>query len=186
MKKSTKGAAAAATAGILLLGGAGTLAFWTDSLTVGGGSISSGHLSLDDTTGDDNVCANAPWILDDDEDPMGAEFNPATDKIVPGDVLTKTCTFTVNAVGTHLRATLGTTGGQEGGATDLNAEASVDASFTVGGDSGVTEITDQNDNETVVATITLTFPYGVEDNDSQDDTLTISDYTVTATQVHNS
>ena len=46
MKKSTKGALAAAAAGSLLLGGAGSLAYWTDAETVGGGSIASGHLKL--------------------------------------------------------------------------------------------------------------------------------------------
>ena len=51
MKKSTKGALAATTAGVLLLGGAGSLAFWSDS--IGGSTISSGHISLDDTTAGD-------------------------------------------------------------------------------------------------------------------------------------
>ena len=46
MKKSTKGAVAVAAAAVLLTGGAGTLAYWSDSVDLPGGSISSGSLSL--------------------------------------------------------------------------------------------------------------------------------------------
>ncbi|MDI9944213.1 alternate-type signal peptide domain-containing protein [Rhodococcus sp. 1.20] len=47
MKKQTKGAIAAAAAGALLLGGAGSLAVWSDSADVsGGGPVTSGALDL--------------------------------------------------------------------------------------------------------------------------------------------
>ena len=46
MKKATKGALAVTAAGALLLGGAGTLAYWNDVQGVTGGTISSGHLKL--------------------------------------------------------------------------------------------------------------------------------------------
>ena len=181
MKKSTKGAVAAAAAGVLLLGGAGSLAFWSDSLTVGGDTISSGHLSLDDTTGASDICADSVWTLDAAE--TGSAFDPTTDELVPGDVLTKECTFDVSAVGNHLGANLDVAGGEIDPASTLTP-VTVDASFTVGG-ATATSITESNDGDEVKATLELTFPSGLAiDNSSQDKSLDLSSYTVTATQAH--
>ncbi len=46
MNKSTKGALAAACGGVLLLGWAGSLAYWTDGTNIDGDSFASGHLQL--------------------------------------------------------------------------------------------------------------------------------------------
>ncbi len=46
MKKATKGAIAAAGAGVLLLGGAGTLAYWTADGAAAGSDITAGDLDL--------------------------------------------------------------------------------------------------------------------------------------------
>ena len=62
MKRSTKGALAASAAGILLLGGAGSLAFWNATVNVPGAAIASGDLKL--STPD---CGDG-WLLDDGED----------------------------------------------------------------------------------------------------------------------
>lgn len=173
MKKSTKGALAAAAAGTLLLGGAGSLAFWNATATVDGSTVSAGSLTL---SGDD--CSE--WVLDNGEVVGGADL---ADSIVPGDQITKTCTYTIGATGDHLRATLGTTGGSATG--DLASVVTVTPSFDVGG-SAVTEITEANDGDTLTAKIVLDFPYGATaDNSSQLDSLDLSDYVVTATQVHN-
>jgi len=174
MKKSTKGAVAAAAAGVLLLGGAGSLAFWSDSLTVGGGTISSGHLALDDTTGATGTCSDADWLLD-----GGTVFDTTDGRLVPGDTLTKNCTFDVNATGEHLTADLAATGGT---ATGL-AQVSTDVDFTVAG-SPASSIDVTNDGDEVSATITLTFTGSTATNVSQDDSVVLTDYTVTATQVH--
>lgn len=96
MKKTTKGALAAAAAGTLLVGGAGTLAFWTDSATVDGTSVNSGHLTLAETD-----CGD--WQLDTEGGP-GGDLGSRT--LVPGDVLTKVCTYDLDASGAHLAATL--------------------------------------------------------------------------------
>ena len=185
MNKSTKGALAATTAGVLLLGGAGSLAFWSDSITIGGSTISSGHISLDDTTAGD--CAGADWILDNGEATAGAVFDPATSTLVPGDSITKTCTFDVTAAGDHLRATLAATGGEESAPAagdDLARTSTTTAVFTVGG-ATATSITEGNDGDELEAKITLSFPYGATtDNQSQDDSLDLSAYTVALTQVH--
>lgn len=195
MKKSTKGAFAAAAAGVLLVGGAGSLAFWNDTFTVGAGTINSGHLTLDDTTvgpiagtGDDG-CGAALWTLD---SAGGATaFDQATDKIVPGDVLTKVCTYKISASGNHLSADLTTSGAV---LTDtsttpkqLAPPVTKSSSFIIGLGSATNTatITSANNNNTLTATIKLTFPYGaVSDNTSQDGSLNLTNYVVLATQTH--
>src|SRR3982751_3830072 len=96
MKKSTKGALAAGAAASILLGGAGSLAYWTDTATVAGTDISSGHLKLVNGS-----CAG--WKLDD-----GTAL-ASGDRIVPGEVLSQACTFKVDAVGKHLKASFNVT-----------------------------------------------------------------------------
>lgn len=51
MHNNIKAALAATAATVLLLGGAGTLASWNDSETIGGGAIKSGELSLTQEVG---------------------------------------------------------------------------------------------------------------------------------------
>ncbi len=46
MNRSTKGAIAAAAAAVLLLGGAGSLAYWSADGEVGGDTITSGSFTL--------------------------------------------------------------------------------------------------------------------------------------------
>ncbi|MGO4258586.1 alternate-type signal peptide domain-containing protein [Marmoricola sp. RAF53] len=172
MKKSTKGALAAAAAGTLLLGGAGSLAYWTETRTVAGSDLNAGHLNLSSQTCD------GVWTLD------SGESAPATytegDPLVPGDVLSRTCTYTIAASGNHLRATVG--------ATDSSVTGGLAGTFTVGttdvtvGGNPVTEITEANDGDTLSVTVTATFNSGVTDH--EDASGSLSDVTVTLSQVH--
>lgn len=181
MNKTTKGALAAAAAGVLLLGGAGTLAYWTDSATVSGIDVKSGELKIIN----DN-CDGADWVFD------GGEATPnkiyaSGDLIVPGDVLTKDCTFEIKATGEHLRATLAITNPSLSG--DLSDDLQYNGTFVVGATPLANgDITEQNDGDVVHATITVTFPYGdattVSANDTQDLTGSLSDFSVALTQVH--
>ena len=184
MKKSTKGAVAAAASGVLLLGGAGSLAFWSDSDVIGGGTINAGHISI--TEASPGTCASTPFTFDDGgtgaTSPGAHDYVPGTSHIVPGDTLTKVCTFTVNASGDHLSANLVATGGAEGGA--LASETDTSAVFTVAGVTQTT-LTQADDGAAVVATITVDFPYGAATNGSQNAALTVSNYTIALTQVHN-
>ncbi|MDQ0673701.1 alternate signal-mediated exported protein [Pseudarthrobacter siccitolerans] len=86
MNKATKGAIAAGAAGILLAGGAGTFALWSDSQNVNAGTVSTGKLDL-------AVNPNGVWSED-----------LAT--IVPGDSLTYTTAVTVSATGDNLTGEL--------------------------------------------------------------------------------
>ncbi|MBZ5733800.1 alternate-type signal peptide domain-containing protein [Nocardioides sp. TRM66260-LWL] len=179
MRHSLKGALAAAGAVVVLVGGSGTLAFWTDAVTLPGGTgIASGSLKLTDTT--TGGCAAAGWVLDSAASPAGATFVPATGRLVPGDVLTKTCTFTVAATGTHLTAGIAVTQPTKTGS--LASALTVAGTFTSGG-SPVTTLTSANDGATITARITLTFD-PASGNATQLTSADIGDYGVAVTQTH--
>ena len=178
MKKSTKGAVAASAAAVLLLGGAGTLAFWTDEATVDGGSVTTGQLALSDGT-----CTDA-WVYAADNAAAGT---PVT-TIVPGDSISTTCSFDITAVGDNLQATLTAPGTVA--IADPVGTTTFDASVAVGyaiGDAAVpATITDENNGDTVTATITVTFPFGdattINANDTQNVLVGLDDLTVSLTQ----
>ncbi|WP_394279751.1 alternate-type signal peptide domain-containing protein [Microbacterium sp.] len=90
MKKTTKGALAAGAAAVLLLGGAGTLAYWTAEDTIDGGNIEAGSMELTAVTCDAN------WV----------EGGQSISLIVPGDTITKQCTGTLTLEGDHIGATV--------------------------------------------------------------------------------
>lgn len=177
MKKSTKGALAAGSAAVLLMGGAGTLAFWTADAEVDGISVTAGELKIVSDT-----CADADWIFDSGEDEAGKVYE-AGDLIVPGDVLTKDCSFEVRATGEHLRATLDVTDPVRGGSL-TNADVTIDSSFEID-DVAVAdgEITEENDEDVVDASITVTFLPGSL-NASQTGTVSLTDFGFQLTQIH--
>ena len=178
MHATVKGALAAGTAGTLLLGGAGTLAYWNSTGSVGGGTINSGDLQLDASS-----CTTAAWTVSNTvEGVTDAAFAVGTDEIVPGDVLKKTCNIAVTAIGANLRANLAVTNGATTGSTMSVGAYSVAGSFKLAG-ADVTSITDANNGQNIVATITVTFPIGTTvDNTSKSKNIVLTDYTVTATQ----
>jgi len=177
MKKTTKGALAAGSAAVLLMGGAGTLAYWTDSVTAPGASISSGHLKLVDPD-----CGSG-WVLD-----GGASFD--TQLLVPGDSLTQTCTYTLDVAGEHLREVdfAVTAPADVTGAQALIDEIGVTTAVEL---NGVAQPSATNvavsDGDTVSVQMTITWPYGVEDNDSNvlgGLSATLAGLTVKVTQNH--
>lgn len=187
MKKSTKGALAAAAAGVLLLGGAGTLAYWTDSDTATGTDITTGHLSVDAS----DCAGTTGWELD-----GNVAFDPSTDFLVPGDTLTKDCNVVVDVAGTHLTQVdvLATTPTSQTAPWDeLTIGATVAGSST--GDNNVAVTPNSTNN--IPVTITVTWPYGnggvasqpdpttADDNDLNGDlSTTLGDIVVTVVQDH--
>jgi alternate signal-mediated exported protein len=180
MNKTTKGAFAASAAAVLLLGGAGSLAYWSDAETISGGSVTAGNLSLDTpscTTGWKYAAGKA-----------GA--GTTVTKIVPGDVITKTCTFVVKGAGDNLSATL--TAPQTTTAADSVAKADVDVKYTLGGTAMTSPatITPADHNKVVSAVITVSFPYGTDEaagtkvnaNNTQDVTTSLNDIAITLVQ----
>ncbi|MCX6401331.1 MAG: alternate-type signal peptide domain-containing protein [Propionibacteriales bacterium] len=177
MKKSTKGALAAGSAAVLLMGGAGTLAFWTADAEVDGISVTAGELKIVSDT-----CADADWIFDSGEDEASKVYE-AGDLIVPGDVLTKNCSFEVQATGEHLRANLDATAPVRGG-TLTNTDVTIASSFLIGANPVVDGvITEANDGDVVNASLTVTFLPGSL-NASQTGTVSLTDFGFSLTQIH--
>ena len=176
MKRSTKGALAASAAAILLLGGAGSLAFWSATVNVPGATIASGELKL--STPD---CGDG-WLLDAGEATASDPYAPG-DRVVPGDVITKVCTFDITATGDHLRATLDVTGGGFAAANTLTADLDVDATYQIDGVDIPAEITEANHGDTVTATIAVTFDEASL-NATQELSATLNAVTIAAAQVH--
>lgn len=171
MKKSTKGAMAGSAAALLLMGGLGTHATWSDGDSVPGTALGVGHLSLL------QLGCNG-WLI------SGTASDPASVKIAPGGELTQVCTFEVDAVGANLKATLSVTStsydaGSDG---DLTALLETDATY----EDAVTHnpigaTTQLEDGDTIEATITVTLP-ATADESIQDLNATLDSITVTATQ----
>jgi alternate signal-mediated exported protein len=169
MKKSTKGALAVGAAAILLMGGGTTLAFWTDQATAEGGTITHGSLAIEP------VSCQPTWFHADG----GTATTEAVTEVVPGDQIAKTCTFTVDAEGDHLAATVDapdtlTWTAVGGGALPEGTTftATVGATYTIGPDATVIAdggtITEANDGQTLTATFLVDIPYGSDTGDAAD------------------
>ena len=174
MHEPLKGAIALGAAGLLLLGGAGTYALWSDSVDLGGGTINSGQLEFVGTTAGvwRDASAGAPGTVI----PNIANF-----LLVPGDVLTYSLTTTLRARGDNLEATLAAELPEATGGADLLADVDVDTTVTTDGGTLVTAITEANDGDVVGVVITLAFD---EDstNLSQLEMLDLSSLTLTVDQ----
>ncbi|QHF25740.1 alternate-type signal peptide domain-containing protein [Rathayibacter sp. VKM Ac-2804] len=177
MKKTTKGAIAAGAAVVLLLGGAGTLAFWSDSAPIDAGEIEAGNLTL----------AVAPGVWSDATPgtTTGAEFDPAIDRIVPGDVIRYTTTATVAGIGKNLEATF--TAVLPDAAGDL-AEY-VDTALTVNGlsDEGASIDVDfeTGGTQTFPVVVTFTFDPATANLDGQNETLDLAEFQLLLEQTPN-
>jgi alternate signal-mediated exported protein len=172
MSKTIKGALAALTAAILLLGGVGSLAFWTDAEDVPGTGVSSGQLDL----GTPN-CGTG-WTLD-----GGALFT--TQQIVPGDSITEVCTIDLVASGAHIGADLGIGTPTWTATNGLTTELTPSATFTVNGvpSSHITDADDTGAGE-IVATVSVVFNGPGATNGSENLSATLETITITATQTH--
>lgn len=180
MRKTTKGALALGGAAALLLGGAGSLAYWSDSQTVTGGSIVSGTLSLTQEVG--QTCTS--WTLDAAGGPTA--YTPGVTLVVPGDVITKACDYTVNATGAHLAATLSMDATSITGSNDLSAALTPSAAYTLGGSPVSTgqSITSADDGAVLNAQISVTFDSATTGLTAQGLTAGLDDLVVSLQQTH--
>lgn len=174
MHTTTKGALAVGVAAVLLTGGAGSLAYWSDTQVVTANTpLASGQLKLGAP-----ACGTG-WVLD-----GGAVFT--NQLIVPGDVLTRTCTIDLIAKGEHLGADLAISTAAFATTNALTQQLAPSASFTVAGATR-NHITEQDDtgaaNE-ISAKITVTFDGPAATNASQALSATLNSVSVTATQTH--
>jgi alternate signal-mediated exported protein len=177
MNKSTKGALAVAAAATLLLGGAGSLAYWTDTAPVAGADITSGHLKLVPVSG--TGCDG--WKLG------TATFVPASDKIVPGDSLTQHCSYKVDMAGGRLKANLAVSDltGTWGTPNALTGALSKTVAFKDDSGTPITGTTPVTNGYVVTADLTVGIPAGADDTTNAVNGFTahLNDITVTATQV---
>lgn len=180
MRNSTKGAIAASAAAALLLGGAGSLAYWSDSKTVSGGAISSGSLSLTQEAG--QTCGS--WKLDAAGGPT--TYTPGVTLVVPGDVITKTCDYTVHASGAHLKATLAMDATSITGSNALSAALTPSASYLLDGGAVATgrSITAADDGHVLNAQISVTFAAATTGLTAQGMSAGLDDLVVSLTQTH--
>lgn len=177
MNKFAKGSLAAGAGLVLLLGGAGTLAYWNSEVELAGGQISSGSLTLEESDGALDV--QGPEVL------------------VPGDQKTFTADMVLTATGENLQGTVELDPATEDLLTQLGTTYDVDVVFgedTTAADGfivheataenpfGAAEFTGAGEY-TFPVTITVTLPFGTEaDNTTQAADLTLETVQFTATQ----
>jgi len=166
MNKLVKGSIAAAAGISLLMGGAGSLALWNDSVTVNAGTVSSGTLDVASST--------------------AGSWTPTLAKIVPGDTVVYTQTLTLTAIGDNLKATIGS---NAAAITNGITNSTVTSTYVVKNalnatvtPSGTGVYTLGGGTYTVAVTITVAFPSSTTDQIGQTAAVNLSTLAVTVTQ----
>ncbi|GAB3410807.1 hypothetical protein GCM10027515_31590 [Schumannella luteola] len=196
MNKLTKGAIAGAAGIVLLMGGAGSLAYWTGTADLGNAqTITAGQLkAAAGTTG--------TWLVNN-------AAVPAAYKIVPGDQLTYSQNVTVDASGSNLKfqvslangaITADTANANSTASSNLVGRLQKAAAFTVSG-SNVTLVSGTTDtykvatagSTTVAVSVTITWTNSFNDaltsanvtadNNAQLGGVKLANYALNVTQV---
>ncbi|MEO7348933.1 MAG: alternate-type signal peptide domain-containing protein [Terrimesophilobacter sp.] len=167
MNKLTKAAIAGAAGIALLLGGAGSLAYWNDSAAVSGSTISSGTLAID---------------LDGTATKTYTGTNDAVSLIVPGDSVTIEQMITIDASGDNLSATLEL---DEAALTgDLKDYVTVSFKAFAGAVevTGLTNLTAAEAGAIDKVVVTVVFDSATENKDGQDSALDLGELVLKLTQ----
>jgi len=206
MNKLVKGSIAGAAGIILLMGGAGSLAYWNDSATAGPGagsnSITAGTLTVTAvnsgswTKGFYNAAGTVVTA-------PAAVASLAAVRVVPGNRLVYTQSFDLVATGDDLYFTIGSTAGAvsaaTAGAADVALAAQINASgttaFSVSSVSGGTVVaattpgtykvsSNAGTPSTITVTWTVDLPFGASAVDTaQTGAVSLSQGAITVTQV---
>jgi alternate signal-mediated exported protein len=104
MNRILKGSVAGAAGIVLMTGGYGTFALWSDAEALPGATIEAGELYIVD--GADQ----GTWMYVDAAGETAGPFDPASDTLVPGDTVRLVQGLDVVAAGTSLEAVLTLTG----------------------------------------------------------------------------
>ncbi|WP_157697086.1 alternate-type signal peptide domain-containing protein [Brachybacterium avium] len=177
MNKFAKGSVAAGAGLVLLLGGAGTLAYWNDTAELTGGTINTGKLELDA-----------------DQDMLTESIESQSDLWVPGDERAFATSLTLTADGTNIQGTIALEESSIIGDTPGADEFEIQTSF----DLDHVEITGDGELESdgeggliftgsgvyeIPVTVTVELPYGdTATNDSSDIDVDVSGMSFTAEQ----
>ncbi|QIM16801.1 alternate-type signal peptide domain-containing protein [Leucobacter insecticola] len=197
MKKSAKAAIATGAAAVLLLGSAGTLAYWNDTATLSGqNAITAGDLQLT-TTG------TPTWKIQHTNGTESTVSNIASVRLVPGDKLTYSFPASIKAQGQNLRFKVGLTGDSitlpaNPTAADkaLADQLELSAEFDVAGATKVSGQTNTFEHKKNVATsyvttitATITWPFNepaAKDNLAVTGQVNLSNFSINVTQVDGS
>lgn len=176
MRTSVKAALAGVAGTALLLGGAGSLAFWNDTETQDGGTIQAGALNLTDAN-----CGDG-WVVTDTTTKL--DLFDADYRIIPGTSLTRTCTFTLRVSGTvtgKLKLDSGpATLDPSGTDSTLKNELTYEASYVVGGTGGASgpiaqtqshDFTVADNGKVLTAITTVALPLGTTANNASNSML---------------
>ena len=176
MNKATKGALAGGAAVVLLLGGAGSYALWSDTETLPLGPISTGVLKLEPV-------AAGKWT---DVSPVGPKTDPVTIgsfNLVPGDVLSYDATYRVDAEGNNLQATLVPDAASITYGTGISAsEVTVALATTIGGQPIPNVLTSANNGNILTVKVLVTFNSGTELLVGQDTSISLANFRVVLQQ----
>lgn len=161
MNKLVKGAIATGVGVVLLMGGAGTLAYWNGSASIASQTITAGNLTVSAGTG--------VWKSG------STTINPANFRTVPGDTLTYTVPVTVTSSGDNLKFDLGLSTAAITAATPVTAaNTALKEAMTAGATfaidttatnnvtlvSGVTYKVNSTGTSTFNVIVTVTNPFG--------------------------
>jgi alternate signal-mediated exported protein len=138
MRTSLKAALAGVAGAGLLLGGAGSLAFWEDTQTENGGTVEAGTLNLVD-----RECSG--WVVA-GSDPAATVELLGDFLVVPGTEVAKTCTFEIEVAGV-LKASLSVNDADDDELRGLGSELDVTSAFSILDSEGAASL----DDEVVVA-----------------------------------
>ena len=194
MKKMTKGTIAAGAAVALMLGAGGsTLAYWNDTINVGTPTtITAGNLQLTQKT--------APaWTIKHTSGAATAVADITAVRIVPGDQLVYTGTYTVTAQGQNLVFNAAVAPGSIAAADTAKANdvklatrLTQTAAYTINGVAGPTATIKHKSNASgtydVVIAVTLDWPFGAagsptDDNPAKLGQVNLSQFAVNVTQL---
>jgi alternate signal-mediated exported protein len=171
MNKLVKGAVATAAGVALLMGGAGTFAYWNASTGITGGTIVAGQLTVAPTSP-----ADGAWTVKKNGSGTATGVTLSSFKASPGDVLTYTQSVKINATGDNLTAKLSLASGSIAGTTAGTADsalasyltktaavsiATLPSTITAGTPTGTYVLTPGTTgivNQAVTVTVTITFP----------------------------
>lgn len=176
MNKMIKGSLAGATGVALLMGGFGTYALWSDSENLQVNGVQSGELDIATSAGtydDANTATANDWT--------------STDKMVPGDKVTYTQTFTVKATGKNMKGNVvytkpnlsNTFAGLANSVVITSDNANVVESQTT---PGTFTFTSPFGTATLKAVVTYTLPSGTANQADQNKAATLPAAAFTITQ----
>jgi alternate signal-mediated exported protein len=201
MNKLVKGAIAGAAGIVLLMGGAGSLAYWNDSAQAGpatGTTITAGTLKISavDAGSWTKGFYNGSNVLVGSVAPVA---NLANVRIVPGNRLVYTQTFNLDASGDDLYFTISSTNGAvaaaSGAAADTALAAQATGTFSVASVTGGNVVaattpgtykvsSNSGGPSTITVTWTINFPYGASAvNTAKGGVLSLTQGSITVSQV---